>query len=46
MALKSALILCVENKPGSFGETMNEIRAWLDHHRIEPSLFKAAISRG
>jgi hypothetical protein len=31
----------VEKKPeSSFGAAMNDIRAWLDHHKIEPTSFK------
>ena len=24
----------------SFGQTMNEVRQWLDHHKIKPTVFK------
>jgi len=35
MALGSPFLVCIEEIPGkSFGETMNEIRIWLDHRDI------------
>jgi len=43
MALNSPLIVRVEEIPEtgiSFGDTMNDIRTWLDHHHIEPVVFK------
>ena len=40
MALNPAFNLCVERKPGAFGDTMNEIRTWLDHCNIQPASFK------
>ena len=40
MALNPAFIVCVERKPGTFGDTMNEIRTWLDHCKIQPTSFK------
>ena len=39
MALSPPFIVRIEQRPGSFGETMNEIRSWLDHRRIQPALF-------
>ena len=43
MALGPPFVVYIDKRPhGSFGETMNEIRAWLDHRKIEPPLFKAA----
>ena len=47
MALKSPLIVRVEEIPEtgtSFGDAMNDIRTWLDHHHIQPVVFKT-ISR-
>jgi hypothetical protein len=40
MALNPVVIVCVERKPGAFGDTMNEIRTWLDHCKIQPASFK------
>ena len=40
MALNPAFIVCVERKPRAFGVTMNEIRNWLDHCKIQPASFK------
>ena len=40
MALNPAIIVCVERKPGAFGDTLNEIRTWLDHCKIQPASFK------
>jgi hypothetical protein len=40
MALNSSIVVRVEKKPErSFGETMNEIRMWLDHHNISSISF-------
>ena len=39
----SSFIIRVEEIPEtglSFGNTMNDIRTWLDHHQIEPVVFK------
>ena len=41
MALASPIVVRVEKQPeGSFGETMNVIRFWLDHCKIQPVSFK------
>ena len=43
MALDPPLIVRVEQIPEtgiSLAQTMNDIRAWLDHHKIQPSDFK------
>ena len=42
MARTPPFIVRLENKPGSFGEIMNDLRAWLDHRKIQPTFFKAA----
>jgi hypothetical protein len=39
MAFNPVLTVCVERKPGAFGDTMNEIRTWLDHCKIHPASF-------
>jgi hypothetical protein len=40
MALDPPFVVRVEKKPaGSFGETMNVIRSWLDHRQIQPVSF-------
>jgi hypothetical protein len=49
MALNSPFVVRVEKKPeSSFGATMNEIRTWLDHRRIDAVSFKpvAKADRG
>ena len=41
MALSPPYIVRVERKPErSFGQTMNDIRFWLDHHTAESISFK------
>jgi hypothetical protein len=43
MTLRSPFIVRVEEIPEtgiSFGDTLNDIRTWLDHHHIEPVVFK------
>lgn len=43
MAFDPSFIVHIEKKPdGSLGQTMNDIRAWLDHRNIQPALFKTA----
>ena len=39
MALNPSIIVRIERKPGAFGDTMNEIRSWLDHSKIHPASF-------
>jgi hypothetical protein len=48
MALNPVFTVCVERRPGAFGDTMNEIRTWLDHCKIQPVSFKpvAQADRG
>jgi len=40
MALDPPFVVQIETKPGmpkgSFGETMNTVRTWLDHRHIQP----------
>ena len=44
MALTSTFSVHFQTGTGqSFGQTMNDIRSWLDHQRIEPTLFKPVI---
>ncbi len=40
MALNPVFTVCVDRKPGAFGDTMNEIRTCLDHCKIQPTSFK------
>ena len=40
MALDPSFIVRIDRKPGAFGDTMNEIRTWLDHCKIQPASFK------
>jgi hypothetical protein len=40
MALGPPFVVRIEQE-GSFGETMNVIRSWLDHRKIEPAAFKS-----
>ena len=46
MAFDPPFVVHVEKKLGrsSFGETMNEIRSWLDHRKIQPATFKPVAS--
>ena len=47
MALTPPFIVRIENTPeGSFGVTMNDIRVWLDHQKIEPASFKPVAKAG
>lgn len=47
MTLKSPVSVQIENHEASFGDLMNQIRSWLDTHRIEPVEFKSETrSRG
>ena len=43
MALDPPFVVQIETKPGepkgSFGETMNTVRTWLDHRHIQPASF-------
>ena len=41
MALNPPFVVRIEKKPGAyFGETMNDIRSWLDHRKIQPTSFR------
>jgi len=44
MALNPVFTVCVERKPGAFGDTMNEIRTWLDHCKIQPASFNSVFN--
>ena len=46
MAVDSPFIVRVEKQPGglSFGETMNNIRSWLDHRKIQPASFNSVFN--
>ena len=45
MALNSPVVVRIEKQPGgTFGGTMNDIRSWLDHRKIQPALFKPVAS--
>ena len=49
MALNPPFVVRIEKSPeSSFGAIMNDIRAWLDHRKIEPTSFKpvAKADRG
>jgi hypothetical protein len=49
MALGPPFVVRVEKRPeGSFGETLNVIRFWLDHCKIQPVSFMpvANVRRG
>lgn len=40
MARDCPFLVQIKNMPGKpFGQTMNEVRIWLDHHQIESLLF-------
>ena len=43
--LPPPFVVRIEKKPeGSFGGTVNTIRSWLDHHKIQPASFKPIAS--
>ena len=42
MALAPPFTVYLQKTPASFGDTMNDIRAWLDHHRMQPVSFKCS----
>ena len=48
MALDHSFVVQIETKPGepggSFGETMNAVRTWLDHRHIEPASFMSVAN--
>ena len=46
MALDPPFVVRVEKQPGgsSFGETMNNIRSWLDHRKIQPASFNSVFN--
>ena len=45
MALDPPFVVRVEKPPGgTFGETMNGIRSWLDQCKIQPAMFKPVAS--
>ncbi len=46
MALNPSLIVRIERKPGAFGDTMNEIRSWLDSRHIHPASFAPVSDSG
>src|SRR6266566_7918027 len=39
VALNPSFIVRIDRKPGAFGDTMNEIRSWLDYRHIHPASF-------
>src|SRR5947209_1657449 len=39
MPLNPSFIVRIGKKPGAFGNTMNEIRSWLDYRHIYPASF-------
>jgi hypothetical protein len=41
MTQNSSLTVRVERPGNEFGEAMNEIRSWLDAHKIQPTGFKS-----
>jgi hypothetical protein len=40
MSQSSPLIVRIERSGKPFGSVMNEIRSWLDSHKIQPAAFK------
>jgi hypothetical protein len=46
MALDPPFVVRVEKQPGgsSFGDTMNNIRSWLDHRKIQPASFNSVFN--
>jgi hypothetical protein len=43
MTQNSPFSVRVERAGKKFGEAMNEIRSWLDRHKIQPTRFKSDI---
>ena len=41
MTRTSPLVVRIERSGTPFGSVMNEIRSWLDSHKIQPAAFKA-----
>lgn len=41
MTQNSPFSVRVERPEKTFGQAMNEIRSWLDSHKIQPAAFKA-----
>ena len=46
MPLNPSFIVRMERKPGAFGETMHDIRSWLDHCKIQPASFAPVADSG
>lgn len=46
MALTPPFTVRIEAPGTSFGDTMNEIRTWLDHRKIQPALFMPVGNAG
>ena len=44
MTRSSPLIVRVERSGKTFGAVMNEIRSWLDSHKIQPADFRPSES--
>ena len=46
MALDPPFVVRVEKQSGgsSFGGTMDNIRSWLDHRKIQPALFNSVFN--
>jgi hypothetical protein len=44
MALNPPFTIRIEKPENALGETMNEMRAWLDEHRVQPMHFKIAMT--
>ena len=44
MTLTSPVRVHVETPVARFGEVMNQIRSWLDTHKIEPAAFKSDVA--
>jgi len=40
MALAPTFVVHIGKQPDGFGETMNVVRSWLDHHKIQSASFK------
>jgi hypothetical protein len=44
MALKSPFTIRIEKPEAALAATMNEMRSWLDKHRVQPVEFKIAMT--
>lgn len=44
MALNSPVTIRVKRPEAALAETMAEMRSWFDEHRVQPAVFKIAMT--